>query len=86
MKNYIQFVLLVFVTVVLTGCAKIQPVLLLKVEDLFWLPFVYLLMSFALAKFLSFGEESKKFWLWFALCLFLTPVVGFIVLIYRVSK
>lgn len=84
MKNFIQFALFIVSIVIFTGCAKIQPVVLLRAEDLLWLPFVYLLLSFALAKFLSFNDN--KFWLWFGMCLILTPISGILALIYKLSK
>lgn len=83
MKNYISLILLF--TLFLTGCRAVQPVLFLSPADLIWMPVVYIVLSYGLAKFL-YDSEKKNFAIWFAGCLILSPVFGIIVILYRLSQ
>ncbi len=83
MKKIFNFILLC--VVLFSGCQPVKPILFLKSQDLFWVPFVYLLLSFAMAKALSINQNGK-FWLWFILCMILTPFAGMIVILYKLNK
>lgn len=77
--------LLVLSLLLINGCRAVQPILILQPSDLFWMPLVYLAICFFFAKALSRGENNK-FWMWFVLNIILTPILGIIVIVHRLTK
>ena len=76
--------LLAFSTLLLSGCRAIQPILVLKPGDLFWIPLVYIGLSYALSYVIS--KDKGKIWLWFTLNIILTPLFGIITIIRMLNK
>lgn len=81
MKNKI-FLLALIGVFLLSGCARIQPVLFLRPADLLLWPLAYMLVTYAMAFILSF-DNNKKFWGYFLLNLILTPLTGICIILYK---
>ena len=77
------FIIFLLASWTLTGCNAIQPILVLRPSDLFWIPFIYIFVAFVISYFISI--ERKQFWLWFALNIVFTPILG-VILIIRMIK
>lgn len=83
MKNKLLLTIALIFMVLLTGCTKIQPVLLLRPTDFLLWPIIYLLFVWAFSFILSFENGTKNFWFYFFVNLILTPIAGFCMLLYR---
>jgi hypothetical protein len=87
MNKRLLLYLLTIVTVLFTGCTNtfMGTVLVLSFKDII----LYVIIAFVMAILISFkssGDTKKTFWTWFILSLLLTPLVGFIYLLVKVSS
>jgi len=82
--NNLYLTVACLLTVLLTGCRAVQPILILNPWDMFWMPLVYIGLCWIFAKALS--KDKGNFWLWLVLNIILTPMVGVIIIITKLSK
>lgn len=79
MKNttskFIQLAGIIVVMLLMFGCNSIQPILVLTPGDFITLGFADLILSFALALYMSGAKSKTKFWLWFIVGFFLPIVI-----------
>jgi len=88
MEKKITFALLVFVAVLLSGCTQtfMGSVFVFTFRDIIW----YVGIAFIFAVLISLISKPEKrrsnFWLWLILGMLLTPLLGFIVLLIKVTR
>lgn len=79
-----NFYILILFTILFTGCRAVQPILILKPWDMFWMPVVYIGFCWIFAKILT--KDTGNFWFWFVLNVILTPIIGLIIIISRLNS
>lgn len=84
MKNIFAIIIGLLSFMTLSSCNSVQPVLLLTPGDLFWMPIVYVVLAYVLAK--GLGKEKNNFWLWFVGCMILTPLFGILMIVLKLRK
>jgi hypothetical protein len=84
MKNKTLFLFSSIILISLFSCKAVQPILVLRPFDMFWIPLIYIIICWVFAKVLV--EKNEFFWNWFLLNLIFTPLLGLIIMLKRMSK
>lgn len=82
----LSLISILFITVILSGCAPIHTLVFWRPIDIIKFPMIYIFLAFLFAKILQFSDkENRPFKYHFIRNLLLTPVYGFVKILMKLA-